>query len=186
MGTTHLIIRKPFFWVLALILAMGCQAPRSADILPAATRPSSWEVCFSPKGGCTDLIVHTLGQATNTVYVQAYSFTSRPIAQALVDARRRGVTVEAILDKSQLTSRKAQMGFLAQAGIPVGIDAAHAIAHNKVIIVDGSTVLTGSFNFTEAGEEHNAENLLVIRNRELAERYEANWRRHKEHSKPYP
>ncbi len=185
MKKINILIRNPFFSVLVLGLAIGCQASGSTGVLPTTTRSSSLDVRFSPKGGCTELIIHTLGQAKNTVHVQAYSFTSRPIAQALVDARRRGVDVEAILDKSQLTGRETQTSFLTQAGIPVRIDAAHAIAHNKVMVIDGETVLTGSFNFTEAAEDRNAENLLIVRDMELAERYEANWRKHKEHSKTY-
>ncbi len=116
------------------------------------------------------------------MHVQAYSFTSVPIAQALVDAHRRGVSVEVILDKSQLEGRSVQTDFLDQAGVPVRIDAAHAIAHNKVMVIEGETVITGSFNFTKSAEERNAENLLVIRDRVLAERYEANWQKHKAHS----
>ena len=58
---------------------------------------------------------------------------------------------------------------LVNAGIPVLIDAKHAIAHNKVMVIDDQTVITGSFNFTKAAEEHNAENLLVIRDKDLAE-----------------
>ena len=65
------------------------------------------------------------------------------------------------------------------------IDAQHAIAHNKVMIIDGEAVITGSFNFTKAAEANNAENLLVIRDRKLAERYIWNWQEHEKHSEPY-
>jgi phosphatidylserine/phosphatidylglycerophosphate/cardiolipin synthase-like enzyme len=67
----------------------------------------------------------------------------------------------------------------------VKIDVQHAIAHNKVMIIDGETVITGSFNFTKAAEENNAENLLVIRDKKLAERYERNWQEHERHSEVY-
>jgi len=65
------------------------------------------------------------------------------------------------------------------------IDAKHAIAHNKVMIIDGEAVITGSFNFTKAAEESNAENLLVIRDKKLAERYIKNWQEHERHSEVY-
>ncbi len=65
------------------------------------------------------------------------------------------------------------------------IDDKHAIAHNKVMVIDGQTVITGSFNFTRAAEENNAENMLIIRSRELAYTYGATWQRHAEHSSPY-
>lgn len=60
--------------------------------------------------------------------------------------------------------------------MPVLIDAKHAIAHNKVIVIDGETVLTGSFNFTKAAQDKNAENLLILHDRKLAAQYAENWR----------
>ena len=65
-------------------------------------KPTPWEVYFSPNGGCTDAIVRELDKAQSTVLVQAYSFTSYKIAKALLDAHKRGVKVEIILDKSQM------------------------------------------------------------------------------------
>ena len=116
------------------------------------------------------------------MFVQAFSFTSQPIAQALVDAHRRGAQVEVVLDDGQRTAQGSKAGFVAQAGVPVLFDGAHAIAHNKVMVIDGETVITGSFNFTESAEERNAENLVVLRDKGLVERYERNWQKHREHS----
>ena len=98
---------------------------------------------------------------------------------------RRGVKVQVILDKSQRTEKYSAADFVAHAGIPTFIDARHAIAHNKVVVIDGETVLTGSFNFTKAAEEHNAENLLVIHDAGLAGRYTENWTAHRTHSEEY-
>ncbi len=117
--------------------------------------------------------------------MQAYSFTSAPIAKALVEAHRRGVKAQVILDKSQRTEKYSSADFLHNMGSAVRIDARHAIAHNKVMLIDGQTVITGSFNFTRAAEEKNAENLLVVRDRALAEKYTENWRRHAEHAEEY-
>ena len=117
--------------------------------------------------------------------VQAYSFTSAPIAKALLDAHKRGVKILAVLDKSNQIDKYSAATFLENAGIPVLIDAEHAIAHNKVIVIDDSTVLTGSFNFSKAAEEKNAENLLVLKKApELAHAYLANIT-HAAHSHPY-
>ena len=116
-------------------------------------------------------MVKELGNAKKMVLVQAYSFTSAPIAKALVDAHKRGVDVRVILDKSQRSEKYSSADFVAHAGILTLIDAKHAIAHNKVMVIDGETVLTGSFNFTKAAEEKNAENLLVIRDKAIAEKY---------------
>jgi phosphatidylserine/phosphatidylglycerophosphate/cardiolipin synthase-like enzyme len=156
-----------------------------AGCIPQASVPAGVQVYFSPKGGATDAVVNALDRATNSVLVQAYSFTSAPIAKALVDAHRRGVNVQAILDRSQRTEKYSEADFLKNSGIPTLIDAEHAIAHNKIMIIDGYIVLTGSFNFTKAAEEHNAENLLVINDAVLAQRYLDNWGVHQKHSEPY-
>ena len=127
----------------------------------------------------------TVSRAQRSVLVQAYSFTSRPIANALIAAHQRGIDVEVVLDQSQRTERQSLARLLLEARVPVFIDAAHSIAHNKVMVIDEATVITGSFNFTRAAEEHNAENLLVIRDGALADRYRANWRAHRSHAAPF-
>lgn len=67
----------------------------------------------------------------------------------------------------------------------MNIDAAHAIAHNKVMVIDGETVIMGSFNFTKQAEEKNAENLLVTRDRKMVELYTRSWQEHERHSEGY-
>jgi phosphatidylserine/phosphatidylglycerophosphate/cardiolipin synthase-like enzyme len=143
------------------------------------------EVFFSPKGGCTDAIIKELANAKTGIRIQAYSFTSAPIAKAVVDANKNGIDTKVILDKSQRTERYSSADFLAHAGVSVLIDARHKIAHNKIMIIDSNSVITGSFNFTKSAEEENAENLLIIRNAELAAKYLANWNIHSRHSEPY-
>ena len=143
------------------------------------------QVCFSPQGGCTAAVVSALNDAQETVLVQAYTFTSAPIAKALVDAHKRGVKVQVILDKSERAEKYSRAGFFKNAGIPTFIDDKHAIAHNKVMVIDSRVVITGSFNFTREAEESNAENLLVIRDSSMAEKYAENWREHLAHSVPY-
>jgi phosphatidylserine/phosphatidylglycerophosphate/cardiolipin synthase-like enzyme len=165
----------------ALLLLLTALLGVSAPVL--AEEPAhNWQVYFSPKGGAEDAVVRALKAARSSVYVQAYSFTNAAIAKALVDAHERGVTVEAILDKSNRKAHYSAATFLTNAGIPMSIDAAHEIAHNKVMIIDGATVITGSYNFTRAAERANAENLLIIKDAELAVRYMANWRKHRGHA----
>lgn len=147
--------------------------------------PPAWRVYFSPNRGATTAVVDVLDSARSTVLVQAYSFTSAPIAKALVDAHARGVDVQVILDRKETGARYSSADFLAHAGVVTLIDGAHAIAHNKVMVVDGDTVITGSFNFTTAAERQNAENLLVVRDPALAARYVDNWRAHAAHSSRY-
>jgi phosphatidylserine/phosphatidylglycerophosphate/cardiolipin synthase-like enzyme len=171
-------------FIQSVILVVVLMAAGSPFASATPQRPSI-EVFFSPQGGCTEAVVNALNHATNSVLVQAYSFTSAPIAKALVEAHRRGVKVKVILDRSQRTEKYSSADFVAHAGIPTYIDAKHAIAHNKIMVIDGYEVLTGSFNFTRAAEEHNAENLLVIQDASLAVKYTENWQKHLEHSELY-
>ena len=143
------------------------------------------EVFFSPKGGCTDAILKEIKAAKNTVLVQAYWFTSNPISKALVEAHKRGVKVEVILDRSRTEIDNDQAEFIVQNDVPTFIDDKHTTAHSKVIIIDGQVVITGSFNFTAQAEEENVENLLVIRDMAIADKFTANWKAHAEHSGRY-
>ncbi len=107
--------------------------------LPQDSSPT-WEVYFSPNGGCTEAIIRELGKAKTSVLVQAYLFSSEPIAKALLDTHKKGIKVEVILDKSQKTEKYSAADFFANSGIPTKIDSAHNIAHNKIIIIDDETV----------------------------------------------
>jgi phosphatidylserine/phosphatidylglycerophosphate/cardiolipin synthase-like enzyme len=147
--------------------------------------PPSVAVSFSPKGGCTDTVVRELQQARREVLVLAYSFTSKPVAQALIDAKGRGVHVEVLLDRSNEQETSSELAVLLEKGIEPLIDAQHAIAHNKVMIVDHRTLITGSFNFTHQAEAENAENLLVIKGHpQLVNAYRENFLAHKAHCQP--
>jgi len=163
--------------LIAAFLALTGQVPQERT-----DASNSIQVYFSPSSSPTAAIIETLDNAKESVHVQAYSFTSAPIAAALKRAHDKGVAVKVILDKSQVSEKYTSATFLTRAGIPVWIDSKHAIAHNKVMVVDGRTVITGSFNFTKSAEERNAENLLVINDGLIANRYLANWERCKGHS----
>jgi phosphatidylserine/phosphatidylglycerophosphate/cardiolipin synthase-like enzyme len=165
-------------------------SPSATPPPPASTptrsfTPEGVTVCFTPGGDCTEQIVKTLGEAKRSILVQAYRFTSAPIAKAPLDAHKRGVPVQVILDSSNRTDKYSSADFLANQGAPTLIDARHAISHNKVMVIDGETVITGSFNFTKAAQEKNAENMLVIRGQVLAAQYTQNWESHRQHSQQY-
>jgi len=158
----------------------------SRPVFAGSVAAPAIDVYFSPHGGATKAVVHELGIAKQEILVLAYSFTSVPIAKALVDAHKRGVKVTVVLDKSQRSEKYTSATFVANAGIPTYIDDKHAIAHNKIMIIDQATIITGSFNFTRAAEEKNAENLLVIRGDQgLVKKYLANFEEHLGHSEKY-
>ena len=124
--------------------------------------------------------------ATREVLVQAYLFTSKPVQAALVKAQKRGVEVEVVLDAQEQKEHKhVAARILKKGGVSVWLDDRHACAHNKVVIIDRRTVITGSFNLTYAAEDKNAENLLVITSEELASLYTDNYLKHRKHSKRY-
>jgi phosphatidylserine/phosphatidylglycerophosphate/cardiolipin synthase-like enzyme len=171
-GCATPIILRPTRWAI-LLIALAIATPAQAE--PA------WRVCFTPGERCTDLIVSEIESARHSILVQAYSFTSTPILSALKAAHVRGVDVKVIVDKSSARqsksgSRYSAATYLTNARIRVWVDSKVAIAHNKVMVVDGSVVITGSFNFTAAAQNHNAKNLLVISDPALATEYQTNWK----------
>jgi len=180
-----LSMKKQITLIIFLLSLFFFQSPQISHATDLTLNNTPAQIYFSPKGGCTEAIVKEIGHAKTEILIQAYSFTSAPIAKALVNAHKRGIKIEAILDKSNVTGQYSSATYLYNNNIPVFIDSIHAIAHNKVIIIDKGTVITGSFNFTKAAENNNAENLLILKNEELAKNYIENWNRHKEHSEGY-
>lgn len=166
--------------LLSLLLAAGPVA--ASEVFPAR---GSVEVAFSPADEPEKLLLRVIEAAQSSLHVQAYVFTSRTVANALVAAQRRGVRVEVLAD-AKMNARESgnAIPLLLAAGVPVAFETAFAAAHNKVIIADahgpGCAVLTGSYNFTWSAEHRNSENLIVLRdNCPLAQRYLANWQRHR-------
>lgn len=133
------------------------------------------QVRFSPHGDCEQWVVEHIGQAKQEILVQAYYFTSQPIADALIQAHEQNVVVRVLADKTQKTHKRTQIHYMMAAGIPVQIDYMPGCAHNKIIIIDDDRVLTGSYNWTASAERRNAENLLLIKNRKINQRYREEW-----------
>lgn len=161
--------------------------------LAASVPAAEIETCFSPPlpGGCDpgSAIEGAISAARTSILIQAYEITPGPLVRALIEAHRRGVGVQAIVDYKQLTDRRYHqdaiaVGQLAAAGIPVMVDHPSGLMHDKVMIIDGDTVVTGSFNYTYSAEHRNVENLLLIHDRAVAARYEAHWRSRASVSRP--
>ena len=136
---------------------------------------------FTPEHDIAELIADKIGEAKNEVFVLAYLFTNRKITGALIRAHSRGVKVEVVADREQTFNvSQTTIRDLVSAGVPVWLDNRFAAAHNKVMVIDGTTVITGSFNFTQAAQNRNAENVLVSLNaRKLAAQYSENYQRRK-------
>jgi len=171
-----------FKYILCLsLLTVGCQDNLSA----AQNECPTISVKFSPNGGAEEAIVSSINKAQSSIYIQAYSFTADNIAAALIAAKSSGVKIVVIADKETTGNPSSVIKLLHKNDIDIYIDSKHAIAHNKIMIIDGKTVLTGSYNFSKAASKHNAENSLTIVDSKLAELYMENWNLHKEHSYLY-
>lgn len=175
------------FSALSMCLMFAGASAHAAPPISAAEQ-ASVQALFTPGDDAAGAIIAAVQRAKSEVLVQAFSFTNNQIARALQRARARGIRVDVLIDQEQFEKGAAFVARdLVAAGIPVALDAKHAAAHNKVIIIDAqsedSTVITGSFNFTQAAQRKNAENVLFIRaNASLAQRYRENWQRHRAHS----
>ena len=163
-----------------ILLLFSC-----AHIRKTSAEETLWQTCFSPEENCADQIVTAIESAQSSIFLQAYSFTSSQIANALLRANKRGVHVEVILDKSARAAKYSSGDVLANKGIPVYIDSTHATANDKVILIDEERVITGSPNLTKPSLENNGENLLFLRHKVIAKRYLENWKRHRKHSESY-
>ncbi len=166
---------------LSLALAAALLVSSVASYAGQGPAPAAVSACFTPgHESCGEFIAGRIDGAQSKVRVQAYYLTSPMILRAVVGAKRRGLDVAAILDKSQdrrTSNRSRYTGatYLANAGVPIWIDDAPVIAHNKIIILDDRTVLTGSFNFTRNADERNAENVVVLDSPEVAGWFNRNW-----------
>lgn len=166
--------------LLALLLVLlpvsaWAQAPRMPE--PEQSRP--WAVYFAPDEGAR-AVVEAIGRARKSVRVQTVSLTLPSIAQALVEAHQRGVSVKVIVGGKAATGHAA-VPSLARSGIAVLSDRAH-VPVGGMAVIDRQVVLTGAFSFATGADSGRAENLLVISDSSLAARYAENWKAHAAHS----
>lgn len=173
----------------ALLLVCG-NAHAAAPPVPN-TSHGTVQYAFTPGARADAMIVAAIASARQQVLVQAYSFTHRRIADALVGARSRGIDVAVIADHDQTRSNASTViRDITRSGVPVLLDSLHAAAHNKVIVIDAGdqdcAVVTGSYNFTYNAQHRNAENAVILRgNPPLCDAFRDNWLHHKAHSIPH-
>jgi phosphatidylserine/phosphatidylglycerophosphate/cardiolipin synthase-like enzyme len=197
--------------LLGLVLLCACAAeaqipaqspevlpyPQTPPALPVSRAPPAFpargtvQVAFTPWDDAEGMIVEGIRRAKTQILVQAFTFTSRALANALIAAKRRGVDVRVMADREQTFNGEAsRIPDLVHAGIPVMLEVRYQSAHNKVMVIDAgaadAAVITGSYNWTYAAQRKNAENVLILRqNPDIANAYAANWRRHFAEALPY-
>jgi len=134
------------------------------------------EVYFSPGDDCAGKVVELIKNSKNQILIQSYSFTSVPIATALIEACKRNVEIMLIADESRKPEKGSQIKKLKESGIAIFMDAPgdNKIAHNKVMILDNEIVITGSFNWTNAASK-NVENIVVIKDPKIATVFKGQW-----------
>lgn len=163
--------------LIGVLILLSYEAIRefSFPIVVHENSHTSIQACFTPGHKCQARVLDKIRNAKTEILVMTYSFTAKPIAQELVSAIKRGVIVKVIADKSQKSQEHSQISWLKNNAIPVYFDETVAISHNKVMIIDEHIVITGSYNWTNAAEYRNAENLLIVESPELAKQYKMNW-----------
>ncbi|RKZ35220.1 phospholipase D family protein [bacterium] len=136
------------------------------------TRECKITPLFSPDDDCSDAIVDCINNAQKTVDVSIYTFTSRPISNALVRANKRGVSVRVIMDREQSAGHYSKKRYLHNSGIPVRVHIGDGLMHNKFAVIDTQIVITGSYNWTASAQKYNFENIVIIESPEVAKIYQ--------------
>ncbi len=175
----------------ALICFLAAQAfcAQAGTEIPVA---GHIEVAFSPNEGSEELVIKAIDSSHTEIRVLAYSFTSAPIVQALLRAKKRGSQITLVVDqKSNINENRngkaqAALSALAYAGCEVRTISAYPIHHDKTMIIDQETVETGSFNYSQAAAHRNSENVIVHwNNPKLAHVYLEHFERNYRQSRPF-
>lgn len=150
---------------------------------PAADAASSGErVAFAPGDACLRLLRGHIRSARRSLDVCVFTITDDRISDALLDAHERGVRVRVLSDDEKAWDPGSDIGRLRKAGVPVRTDDTPAHMHHKFAVVDGGTLLSGSYNWTRSATG-NHENLLVTSDASVvaayARHFEALWPRMK-------
>ena len=158
--------------------SFGPSSPANTPYANLTLNGELLQVYFSPEDGTASHLVDLIGEAKQSVYFLAYSYTSDEIALAMIERAQAGVTVVGVFESSQFRSNTGtEFEHLLSAGADVRLDGNPRNMHHKVIILDEKTVVTGSYNFSASAENRNDENTLVIHSPEIAAQFMAEFRR---------
>jgi len=127
----------------------------------AKTANGSVSVYFCPDDPCEEVVGSYLHDAKESILFEAYSLTSREVADALIDAEKRGIGIRGLVDKSQ-EGEFSKVARLKAEGIDVTEYTGDGLMHRKLFIIDGKIIIAGSANPTYSGYRSNDENLVVI------------------------
>lgn len=135
---------------------------------------------FAPEDKVAAKISQRIARARQSIHFLAFSFTNDTIGQAVVDRAKAGVEVKGVFETTGSETKFSEFGPMKQDGIDVLQDGNPYVMHHKVFILDGRTVIFGSFNFSENADKDNDENLLIVDDPALAQAFEAEFQRVRE------
>lgn len=179
LGKTHFIVGLPPEQIAKK--SNDC-APTNIPGLLQCKDGSFKHALFSPEDDVQKILLELIGQEKEYILVAVFSFTDGAIAQALIDAKKRGVTVEVITDISCTRDKFTKIGYLKEHGVkvyvynPKNLSILNNIMHHKFVLfgknIENKPLLwTGSFNFTKSAQVNNQENILILDELPLIERY---------------
>ncbi len=183
--------RRRFLGGLCRVLGFGCAAAAFTGVTQVVAQPirldgATADVCFTPGADCASSVAGAITSARERVWLLGYGFSEDTIVTALTTARKRGLDVRVILDRSNEKGTYSSANYVSKLGVPVWIDRSVRIAHNKLILIDRDTVVMGSLNWTKSGNTKNAENVHIFRGaRALAERHETYFKGREAASEPF-
>lgn len=158
--------RTPLAVAAILALGVGAWSFAQSSSMP---RPTAMQddiaVFFSPDGGIADAIAASIDGARREVKMQAFILSNNEISNALVRAARRGVSVQVIFDHEFTQEDYSDHVQVGKRGVDVYVAPEGRTMHNKVILIDGQLLITGSANFTVSADRENFENMLFIKGR---------------------
>ena len=130
------------------------------------------EIFFSPDSRFEDILINKIKIAKKRVYFLAYTFTSKKIANALIEANKRGVEVKGVVDEDEsLNQESSKYNYLLENDINVKVDSNSYKLHSKVVIIDDDITITGSYNFTTQANLYNNEDSLIIKDKNITNFY---------------
>ncbi len=141
------------------------------DVTQTIGKGAVEQVCFSRVEQCDAYLISLIKRAEKSVHVAVYSFSRDGLARALVEAKNRGVEVKVVIERDNAFTQGSEYDFLRQSGVEVRLDGNAASMHHKFMIVDGEVVVTGSYNWSTAAEDRNDENIVILRDRMIAEAF---------------
>jgi phosphatidylserine/phosphatidylglycerophosphate/cardiolipin synthase-like enzyme len=129
------------------------------------------EVYFSPDDDPAARIIDLLRSAEESIEFMVYAFTADDIADAMLDRAHEGVVVRGVIERRQANNEGSEFERLHQSAVDLRLDSNRNSMHHKVILIDGRTVITGSYNFSRSAQEYNDENVLIIHDVDTTARF---------------